>query len=208
MSATKATEDFHRLFYDTEAWKSIRWMGVGIEKCPFDLWMYQEILHETQPDLVVECGTRHGGSALFLANMCDLLKAGRVVTIDVQAPAAPPRHPRIEYVKGSSTDPAVVAKVRAAAERLKTVLVVLDSDHSKAHVLAEMRAYAPIVTKGSYLIVEDGNVNGHPVLAAHGPGPQEALREFLSECKDFEQDRSRERLYMTFNPGGYLRRVR
>jgi cephalosporin hydroxylase len=87
-----------------------------------------------------------------------------------------------------------------------SVLVILDSDHTKDHVLAEMRAYGPLVTKGSYMIVEDTNINGHPVLPDFGPGPWEAVEEFLQGNDQFTVDRSREKLLMTFNPMGYLRR--
>jgi cephalosporin hydroxylase len=87
-----------------------------------------------------------------------------------------------------------------------SVLVILDSDHTKDHVLAEMRAYGPLVTRGSYLIVEDTNINGHPVLPDFGPGPWEAVEEFLQGNDQFQVDRSREKLLMTFNPMGYLRR--
>ncbi len=213
MDKKTVADDFQRLFYDIGhrgegTWTSTRWMGVGVEKNPFDLWLYQEIVHEVRPDLIVECGTKHGGSGLFLANMCDLIGKGTVVTVDIRLPAAPPAHPRLEYLTGSSVDPAIVSRVKGMASGAKAVLVVLDSDHSKAHVLAEMGAYAPLVTAGSYLIVEDGNVNGHPVFAAHGPGPFEAVEEFLPRNRAFERDSRLEgKLLMTFNPGGFLRRI-
>jgi cephalosporin hydroxylase len=90
---------------------------------------------------------------------------------------------------------------------MAAALVILDSDHSRDHVLTELRTYSPLVTPGQYLIVEDTNVNGHPVLSEHGPGPAEALVEFLDETDGFEVDRAREKFGMTFNPGGYLRRL-
>jgi cephalosporin hydroxylase len=88
------------------------------------------------------------------------------------------------------------------------VLAILDSDHHADHVLAEMRAYASLITVGSYLVVEDTNVNGNPVLAEWGPGPREAVQRFLTETDAFVVDREREKFFMTFNPGGYLKRVR
>ena len=87
-------------------------------------------------------------------------------------------------------------------------MVILDSDHNRDHVLKEMELYSPLVTRGSYLVVEDTNINGNPVLADFGPGPAEAVREFLQHHNEFEVDRNMEKFYMTFSPGGYLRRVR
>jgi cephalosporin hydroxylase len=112
----------------------------------------------------------------------------------------------LTYVVASSTDHDVVAQVAERAERAGPVLVVLDSDHSRDHVLAELRAYAPLVTPGSYLVVEDTNINGHPVYEAFGPGPMEAVQDFLKERDDFEVDRSREKFLFSFNPGGWLRK--
>jgi cephalosporin hydroxylase len=86
------------------------------------------------------------------------------------------------------------------------VLVILDSDHSREHVLDELRLYAGLVTPGSYLVVEDTNVNGHPVFAEHGPGPMEALEAFLAETDEFEVDATREKFFLTFNPRGFLRK--
>jgi len=88
------------------------------------------------------------------------------------------------------------------------VMVILDSNHDKDHVLNELRSYNRFVTKGSYLIVEDTDFNGHPVLPDYGPGPMEAVKAFLSENKDFEVDKSREKFFLTFNPRGYLKKIR
>jgi cephalosporin hydroxylase len=199
---------FHELYYDSRdtTWKDTRWRGVRAQKCPLDLWVYQEILHEVQPDLIVETGTAEGGSALFLASILDLLGRGEVITIDLLLRSDFPRHPRITYLNGSSTDPMIVGHVSDLVGEDDSVLVILDSDHTKDHVLAEMRAYGPLVTKGSYMIVEDTNINGHPVLPDFGPGPWEAVEEFLQGNDQFQVDRSREKLLMTFNPMGYLRR--
>lgn len=193
------------LFGETRA--DTRWLGVRTDKCPLDLWIYQELLHELRPGLIVETGTAFGGSALYFASLCDLLGHGRVVTIDVQPQEHRPEHPRLEYYTGSSVAPETVEHVRKLAEEAGTVLVVLDSDHRKEHVLEELRLYAPIVTPGSYLVVEDTILNGHPVSPEFGPGPMEAVEEFLRTGPPFSPDRSREKLYLTFNPKGYLRRT-
>lgn len=199
---------FHRLYYDSHVWLDTRWLGVPVLKCPLDLWIYQELITELRPGLIVETGTAAGGSALFLACMCDLVGAGRVITIDIATDDSRPQHPRVEYLHGSSVAPDTVAAVAAEAATVDTVLVILDSDHAMPHVTAELHAYAPLVTVGSYLIVEDTNTNGHPVLPDHGPGPHEAVEQFLAAPagRAFVRDERRERLLMTFNPGGYLQR--
>lgn len=203
-----AVEAFHRLFYDTHdtTWKQTFWLGATVRKCAFDLWTYQEILVDTRPDLIVETGTYLGGSAFYLAGICDLLGHGKIVTVDISAPPGRPRHRRITYLQGSSTDPGIVVRVARRARTAKRVMVVLDSNHSRDHVLRELEAYGPLVTPGCYLVVEDTNVNGNPVLPDHGPGPMEAVEEFLATTDDFEVDRSRENRLLTFNPGGYLKR--
>lgn len=199
---------FHRLFYDSgaETWSNTQWLGVPAQKCAFDLWVYQELLHELRPGAIVECGTASGGSALFLASICDLLGRGSIVTVDIAEDPDRPRHDRVTYLAGSSSDPQVFAEVQRIVGDEKPVLVILDSNHERDHVLDELRLYAPLVSPGSYLIVEDSNINGHPVLPDFGPGPAEAVEEFLRETDDFSVDRSREKFFLTFNPGGYLRK--
>ena len=185
------------------------WFGISVLKNPMDMWVYQEILHEVRPDLLIETGTHEGGSALFFASMLDLLgDPGQIVTIDINEAPARPRHERIIYLKGSSTSEEIVDRVRQMAKQANTVMVVLDSDHSRDHVLAELRKYAPLVTVGSYLVVEDTCINGHPLLPDFGPGPYEALQEFLAENSDFEVDESRHKFQFTSNPDGYVRRIR
>jgi len=203
-----AVDRFHYLYYHRadRTWAATRWLGVPVAKCPLDLWIYQELLAELRPDVIVETGTYRGGSALYFASLCDLLDHGRIYTVDVEADPDWPQHPRIEYLTGSSTSPAVLADLRARIAPHESVLVVLDSDHARDHVLAELEAYRDVVTPGSYLIVEDTNVNGHPVFPGHGPGPWEAVEEFLGRAPEFVADRERERLFLTFNPRGFLRR--
>jgi cephalosporin hydroxylase len=203
---------FHQLYYGAASgggtWTSTSWLGVPVLKCPLDLWVYQEILFEQRPDLIVETGTARGGSALFLASLCDLIGHGRVVTIDIQPDPTRPRHARVTQIVGSSTDEGLFAAVRDLARASGRVLVILDSDHSRDHVLRELELYGSLVTPGSYLIVEDTNVNGNPVLPQFGPGPMEAVSEFLARNDHFAVDSAREKFFLTFNPGGYLKRVR
>jgi cephalosporin hydroxylase len=200
------TEAFHRLYYDTAVWKDTYWLGVPTQKCPLDLWIYQEILYEQRPDLIIETGTAHGGSALYLACVCDQLGRGEIVTVDVFPIDGRPRHDRVTYITGSSTTPEVVTEVERLAEGRERVLVILDSDHARDHVLDELRIYGGLVSPGSYLVVEDTNVNGHPVFPEHDAGPMEAVDDFLAENDEFEIDLAREKFFLTFNPRGFLRR--
>ena len=204
--------DFHHLYYgdlksEERVFTQTYWMNVQCLKCPLDLWIYQEMIAEIKPDLIIETGTHMGGSALFLAHMLDIIGHGEVITIDIVEHPNRPKHPRIKYVQGSSADPALIDLLLGGRSPEKC-LVILDSDHSKQHILAEMSLLAPYVSVGSYLIVEDTNINGHPVLPAFGESGSEAVKEFLSTNQSFSVDTSREKFLMTFNPGGYLKRVR
>lgn len=201
-------DQFHRLYYDDPGtWLDTSWLGVTAWKCPLDLWIYQEMLQELRPQLIIECGTAAGGSAYFLASVCDLLGQGQIVTIDVEPMPGRPVHPRITYLQGSSVDPEVVEKVRAMTRTDGHVLVILDSDHHEPHVSREIAAYSHMVTVGSYLVVEDTNVNNHPIYSGYGPGPMEAVEQFLKGNDQFVVDEGKQKHHLTFNPRGYLRRV-
>lgn len=193
-------DDFHKLY--CAAGSPTYWKGVQILKCPLDLWTYQEIIHDVKPDLIIECGTYLGGSALYFTE----ISKARVITIDCEYHGNRPKHPRLRYILGSSVDESVLREVRKEVEFAKTVLVILDSDHSKEHVLKELLTYQDFVTPGSYMVVEDTNLNGNPVFDNFGPGPMEALEEFLQSDNLFEVDKSREKFILTFNPKGYLKR--
>jgi cephalosporin hydroxylase len=201
-------DNFHRLYYDgrEQTWGNTFWLGHRVLKCPLDLWVYQEILCEVRPELIIETGTYLGGSALFLASICDLLGRGEVVTVDADRREGLPVHPRITYLTGSSTARSIVRTVRDRAQGKTPVMVILDSDHRQEHVTRELAAYAPLVTPGSYLVIEDTNINGHPVDSGHGPGPFEAVEAFLGRHDGFARDPTREKLLLTFNPGGFLTR--
>lgn len=203
------TNQFLRVFfYSKETWINTFWLGTPLVKCPLDLWIYQEIIHELKPNVIIECGTFQGGSALFFACICDLVGKGRVLSVDIQENEKRPKHERITYLVGSSTSEEIIKKVRDLIDGYGPVMVVLDSEHSMSHVLNEMRIYGEFVTLGSYLIVEDTIINGHPVMPQCGPGPMEALRIFLKENKAFVADKGREKFYMSFNPNGYLKRIK
>ena len=173
-----------------------------------DLWIYQEILVETRPDVIIETGTRFGGSALFLASICHLLGHGRVITVDIDNETPRPEHELVTYISGSSTEIATVERVRAAIGEDQRCMVILDSDHKADHVLRELEIYSDWVAEGCYLIVEDTNIGGNPVFSDYGdPGPAKAVDSFLATRSEFVIDRSRERFLLTLHPGGFLRRI-
>ena len=203
-------DQFHRLYYHVSkrTWKDTWYRGVRTYKCPTDMWIYMELIDELEPGLVIETGTYRGGSALYIADRLETIGAGNVVTVDVNEPPNPPQHPRLTYLTGSSTDPEIVEKIAGMIPEGSPVLVILDSDHSRDHVAAELEAYAPLVPVGSYLIVEDTNVNGHPAAPDFGPGPMEAMWDFMATDPGFEVDAQCERYFLTQNPSGYLKRVR
>lgn len=206
------SDRFHSLFYDSflfgKTWSESTWMGTHIKKCPFDTWMYQEILFEVKPDLIIECGTYKGGSAYFLATLCDLMNKGKIITIDIEDHPNKPVHNRITYLTGSTLAPDILNKLDLEVAGKETVLVILDDDHTCDHVYKEMLAYDKYVTKGSYLLVEDSNINGHPVYPEFGPGPYEAIDKFMKINANYIIDKTKEKFYVTFNPNGYLKKVK
>lgn len=203
---------FHVRYYDDfeHTWEVTTFQGCKILKNPMDLWTYHEIIHETRPELIIETGTAHGGSALYFACLLDMYpEPSGIVSIDIigrEHFPYRPAHPRLTYMKGSSTDWDIIRAMQRESSGRRT-MVVLDSEHRKDHVLRELNLYAPLVTPGQYLVVEDTNVNSRPVCPEHGPGPGEALDEWLPHHNEYQIDRSRERHGLTFNPGGWLKRL-
>lgn len=204
---------FVEFYYRAGTAPCMTYAGMPILKNPCDVWVIVELMEKLRPTAIVETGTHCGGSATYYADMARILGVDTgVITIDINPKwSVDPVSRGIISIVGYSTDAPVVARVKANVdERQKTrpgnVLVLLDSDHSRDNVLQEMQLYASLVTSGSYLIVEDTHVNGHPSFPSHGPGPWEAVDAFLASRSDFEVDRSCERFLLTFNPRGWLRR--
>jgi cephalosporin hydroxylase len=193
--------------------KEMRWMGVRILKNPMDCWIYQEILWEVRPDVVVELGSLYGGGTLLFCQLLDLLGHGKVISVDVDRSRYQVSHPRLIDITGDCSDPGVVARVQEQCAGNK-VLIVHDADHTKEAVLRDLRTYADLVSLGSYFIVEDGIVDlfagrsSKQIRWDNSPGPLAAIREFLGQDDRFVVDRERERYLMTANPCGYLRRVK
>jgi cephalosporin hydroxylase len=194
------------------------WLGVPIIQLPEDMVMMQELLYKVRPAVVVETGVAHGGSAILYASIMRLLGRGEVIGVDVEirkynrlAIQSHPMSDRIGLIEGSSIDPAVVAAVRQRIDGRDPVLVALDSNHTRAHVLAEMELYGEMVSPGSYMVVFDTVMD----LVADAPsgkrewsqeGAGAAVREFLASHPEFEVDRYYNRLGATHCRDGFLRR--
>jgi len=178
------------------------------------MWNYQEILTERQPGLVVEFGTAFGGSALFFATvMRGIGRPFKVLSVDISHKALTARvreDSDIELMESSSTDARVAERIRQLREEFAgPVLAILDSDHSADHVLAEMRLLRRLLVRDDYLVVEDSNANGHPMLPGFGPGPFEAIEAYEREFPgDYRHDREREGKFgFTFATNGFLIRL-
>ena len=225
LHANQALKDdaaaFMRRSIDAKYSYNFSWMGRPIIQYPQDMVAMQEILWRVQPDLIIETGIAHGGSLVFYASICELIGRGEVLGIDIDIRAhnraAIESHPmarRIRMIEGSSTDPDVVARVAAQAAG-KRVLVVLDSNHTHAHVLAELQAYAPLVSVDSYCVVFDTVVEDLPPGLYPdrpwdvGDNPKTAVKAYLATNADFTLDEDVEaKTLITVAPGGYLRRIR
>lgn len=205
---------------------SFSWMGVPIIQLPEDMVRLQEVVHRLQPDVIIETGVAHGGSLVFHASLMEALGKGRVVGVDIEI--RPHNRARIEahrlahritLVEGSSTDLAVVARVKACVKPGETVLVLLDSNHSAAHVAAELEAYAPLVSPGSYIVATDGIMRdltdaprGHahwdrdnPVAAAEAFAA--ARPDFVLEQPPWPFNESTLSRNVTHWPSAWLRRI-
>jgi cephalosporin hydroxylase len=203
-------EDWLILYYERVLAKGSHWMGVRALKNPLDIWVYQEILHETKPNLMLELGSAYGGSALFFAHMFDLLgNDGMVVTIDHSHDEFRARHERIRTITGDTRRPEVIDQARSLCEG-RRVMMVHDASHDAPVVLEDLRNYSPLVSAGCYMVVEDGG--GELISPVKGgrtsPGPYTAIGQFLAENDAFELDPERERHIATYAPHGFLRRVR
>jgi len=213
-SEESIVKNFH-ILYEKKAdqtYYNTYWMGVKSMKCPLDLWIYQELIFKSQPDFIIETGTNQGGSALFLASICDLLNNGEVLTVDFTKMKNRPVHKRIHYFQGDATTEQTIKQIKNTMNEInpnpeRKVMVILDDDHSEHHVFNEIELYGKLVTKNNYLIVEDTSMSGHPVWPELAGGPMEAVKKYLKIYNDFEIDLSCEKFLLTFNPNGYLKKI-
>ncbi len=220
--------DFIKLTHKYKYSYNFSWLGRPIIQYPQDIVAMQELIWEVKPDLIIETGIAHGGSLIFSASMLALLefsrviKTGKVLGIDIDIREHNrfeiEKHPlsnKIKMIQDSSIDETIIRQVYDFARDYKNILVVLDSNHTHNHVLAELNAYAPLVSKGSYCVVFDTIIEDMPEDMFHdrpwgkGNNPKTAVREYLKTHPEFEIDKSIEnKLLITVAPEGYLRRVK
>jgi len=216
---TNKCKEFLRELADTGYASNFRWLGFKIIQLPQDLQAYQEIIFKVKPNLIIETGVFLGGSSIYFASMLELcgIKNGRVIGIDInlrdKVKKEVSNHPlgeRITLLQGTSISTPVVKTVCELAKE-KRVLVHLDSCHTRSHVLDELRAYAPLVSIGSYIIVADtgvgdfGNFRGY----TKNNNPKVAVSEFLKSNNGFQiDDEIQSKLAITGHPDGYLRKIK
>jgi cephalosporin hydroxylase len=200
-------QSFIESFWNSLAWQDVRWLGRSLRSAPTDLVIYQELLSSVRPDWIVETGTSSGGRALFLASVCEGLGHGQVLSIDPKQGDDLPQHPRITYLERPTTDADTLAEVRTTVGSDAKVLVILGGRLGQNRTIEEFEGYSPLVDVGSYVIVEHTVVNGRPVWPGFGPGPGEAVRQILQSHGNFAADSHQERFGLTFNLGGYLKRM-
>ena len=176
------------------------WMGTKIVKYPTDIMRYQEIIYQNKPDFIVETGTYKGGSALFFAQMFELMGNGHVISVDIKD-HEPPKHPRITHILGRATGVDTLEKIKGLVGD-KKVMVILDSNHHRSHVKRELLRYKDIVTSGQYLVVEDTNYSE----VGKANGPEEAIDWFMKRTNKFIREDLGEKFVFTLMPKAWLKR--
>ncbi len=216
-----------RCGWDNKYVYSFTWMGRPVIQMPEDLLRIQEVIYSVQPDVIVETGVAHGGSAIFYASLFKAMGKGRVVGVDVEirphnrkAIEAHALFELITLIEGSSIDPSIIERVKQELKPSDRVLVILDSKHTKDHVLAELDAYSEMVSKDSYLVVQDGCMQWAAGAPRSGSdwswnNPVEAVREFVGRNPDFAIqepefafNEGQVERRVTYWPEGYLKRIR
>ena len=204
-----------RAGWDNKYVYSFTWLGRPIIQLPEDMMRLQEVIHAVGPDVIVETGVAHGGGLIYYASLCKAMDRGRVIGVDIEIRAhnraaieAHPLFPLITLIEGSSIESSVVAQVKEQIKAGETTIVLLDSCHEKQHVLAELRAYAPLVSVGSYIVAMDGIMERLAGAPRSSPdwtwnNPRQAALEFVAENSDFAIEEPR----FAFNEGHINERV-
>jgi cephalosporin hydroxylase len=197
--------DYHVFLYNK--FPRSPWRDFAINKNPIDCWKLQEVIWHTKPDLIIETGTESCASAHFFGDLCLLFGFGRVISVDTRPIEDRKPHPLVRYIAGDSVGDKVSEFLHEEIRPGDKVMADLDSDHRKEHVLKELDFYGPLVSPDCYMVVEDGNLNGHPVQETWGSGPLEALIEWCPKHPEFELDKNMEEQFgFTYFPMGWLKK--
>jgi cephalosporin hydroxylase len=220
----KSAHDFNVESNKAKYSYNFSWMGRPIIQYPQDMIAMQEIIWNVKPDLIIETGIAHGGSLIYYASLLELTGKGEVLGIDIDIRAhnkaeieKHPMYKRIKMIQGSSIDPAVIKMVQQHTIGKKTILVVLDSNHTHEHVLCELQSYSPFVSLNSYIVAYDTIVEQLPenYLPGHirpwgiGDNPYTAVKMFLAGNEQFQIDTAiNNKLLISVAPDGYLKRIK
>ena len=215
-----AAKAWLRAHWENKLSYEVNWLGMPIIQTVEDMIVLQEIVYDIRPDFIVETGIAHGGSLVYFASLLELLGKGRVIGIDVEIrkhnKILLEKHPmikRITLIEGDSSSQEILKKIRNKIPKNSKVLVVLDSNHTREHVLKELNLYSPLVNRGSYIIVEDTIM---PEVAKYkhakdyygNDNAKQAVNIFIKNNKKFITDKAREKLGFTYFPGGFLKRIK
>jgi cephalosporin hydroxylase len=208
---TPVPDDLRSAFTDAvwhnQPWRRTTWLGAPVRTAPTDLLAYQEIISRVRPEWVVDVGGSDPGRPTFLASICQLIGHGKVLSIGERDGEGQPPHPRLLCCPPEPLDASVRDHVHSLVGGGNAVVVLGTCAHRDA-TTAQFEAYADLVGVGSYVLVTDTVVNGHPVWTSFGPGPMEGIKQILNRNGDFVSDPEMEKYALSFNPGGFLRRVR
>jgi len=198
----------------------VEWFGVPIIQTSEDIVLMQELIFKLKPDFIIEIGIAHGGSLIYYASLMELLNKGQVIGVDIEIREhnrkvieAHPMFKRIEMIEGSSTSAKTIKEVSKRLPKNSKVVVCLDSDHIKDHVLRELELYKEFIPPGFYFVVFDTNTSELARLGVCDSkyinnGPKEAVEEFLEKNDNFEIDKEYNKLYVSTSENGYLRRIK
>lgn len=189
-----------------------KWMGISAYKNPLDCWIYQEIIYEVKPDIIIEIGSAEGGSTLYLANLLSLLGKGKIISVDISHDKFKAKAKNIVRITGNSSSAEIIKRVNIMC-RGKKCLVIQDGDHTTEGVTNDLINYSGLVSEGSYFIVEDGIVDvikpkDKKIHWQEESGPLPAIKKFLKINNNFIIDKSKERYIITYNPSGFLKRIK
>ena len=217
-------DEYHILYEKAKIWEETTWFGIPMWKLPSDAIVLQELIYRLRPEVIIETGTGCGGSAMFYASICELMGQGNVITCDIEIKADYDKinlhhwADRIKFVSGGSTNALTYNEIIEVADEWADkeeheqldAMVILDSWHTHEHVYDEMCLYSTLVDVGGYMVVEDSHANGNPVpWKWDDEGPMGAINQWMREHRDeWEVDWKCEKHLMTFNPKGYLRRIK